>query len=434
MITPQRGRRRRGDALQDHGHHRTARCSRTTARRRSPTATFITFAQGNAGLKFTPARQLLRHGQLQRAGVAEQHRRRAWAAAWCSATITVNAAAVCSLIVTSTLDSGVGSLREAINCANATANIDRDGLAGVDPDPITFAIPGSGQKTITPASALPTITDPVTIDGYTQPGASPNTNSLALGAGALGSNAVLLIELDGSQLSSPLDDGLRIEAGSSTVRGLVINRFPANGIELSIGDGNVIEGNLLGTDPGGTLDRGNAQAGVEVLGGSGNNRIGGTSAAARNVIAGNTGPQIRILPFTADLANVIQGNFIGTTCAGTGIVTPSNASTGIEMNGGAPGLTIADNLISGNNRGIRLQNGTGVMIQGNFIGTTLTALPCLATLTTASAVPPRAARLAERRRLSETSFPATSTESPWSATASPCRATTLAPTSRALWT
>ena len=50
------------------------------------------------------------------------------------------------------------------------------------------------MHTIVPATPLPTISGPVTIDGYTQPGASPNTN----GPG-LGTNAVILIELDGTE-------------------------------------------------------------------------------------------------------------------------------------------------------------------------------------------------------------------------------------------
>ncbi|RME63564.1 MAG: CSLREA domain-containing protein, partial [Caldilineae bacterium] len=57
------------------------------------------------------------------------------------------------------------SLREAINAANAHAN-------GGSPDQIVFNIPGSGPFTIQPATPLPTITDPVIIDGTTQPGAS----------------------------------------------------------------------------------------------------------------------------------------------------------------------------------------------------------------------------------------------------------------------
>jgi len=50
--------------------------------------------------------------------------------------------------VTTTADSGPGSLRQAILNANANPG----------PDQITFAIPGGGLHTITPPSPLPTIT------------------------------------------------------------------------------------------------------------------------------------------------------------------------------------------------------------------------------------------------------------------------------------
>jgi len=106
------------------------------------------------------------------------------------------------------------SLCEAINTANANAG----------PDTITFNIPGPGPHTIQPTSALPTITDMVIIDGYTQPGATTNTNGPGLGI-----NAVLMIELDGSNAGVGVS-GLRITAGNSTVRGLVINRFNNHGI------------------------------------------------------------------------------------------------------------------------------------------------------------------------------------------------------------
>ncbi len=117
-------------------------------------------------------------------------------------------------------DDGTGSctLRAAIEEANANSGLDG----------VVFAIPGAGPHTIRPGSALPTITDPVVIDGYTQPGASPNTN----GPG-LGSNAFLLIELDGSNARQDAN-GLRISAGNSTVRGLVINRFSGSGILLEV--------------------------------------------------------------------------------------------------------------------------------------------------------------------------------------------------------
>ena len=62
-----------------------------------------------------------------------------------------------------TCDATHCSLREAINAANANSGTDT----------IAFNISGAGPHTIQPTSALPTITDPVVIDGYTQPGASP---------------------------------------------------------------------------------------------------------------------------------------------------------------------------------------------------------------------------------------------------------------------
>src|SRR5215813_11112292 len=86
-----------------------------------------------------------------------------------------------TFVVTNTDNSGPGSLAQAILDANANPG----------PDIITFNIPGSGVHTISPNTSLPTITDPLTIDGYTQPGASANTLSA-------GSNAVLQIELSGA--------------------------------------------------------------------------------------------------------------------------------------------------------------------------------------------------------------------------------------------
>lgn len=141
-----------------------------------------------------------------------------------------------TVTVISTADSGPGSLRDAILDANASPGLDT----------IAFNITGGGPHTIQPASALPTITDPVTIDGYTQLGATPNTNPITTG-----SNAVLKIELDGSNAGG-LVHGLRVTGGNSIVRGLVINRFSGHGISVITNGGNVIEGNFIGTDVTGT--------------------------------------------------------------------------------------------------------------------------------------------------------------------------------------
>src|SRR5262249_35562970 len=120
-------------------------------------------------------------------------------------------------IVTATDDSGPGSLRQAILDANAAFN---------SGDTITFSIPGTGAHTILPSSALPAISDPVTIDGFSQPGAKSNSS-------ADGFNATLQIKLLGTNAGINVD-GLRINSSNSVVRGLAIAGFKGDGLELGI--------------------------------------------------------------------------------------------------------------------------------------------------------------------------------------------------------
>src|SRR5262249_14284985 len=133
---------------------------------------------------------------------------------------------VCKTVVINTNDTGAGSLRDAIICANSTAGTDT----------ISFNIPGSGVHTISPASALTTLTDPVIIDGYTQPLSSANTN----GPG-LADNSVHLIELSGASAGAGAD-GLKIMAGNSIVRGLAVNHFLGHGVYLLNASGTKLAG------------------------------------------------------------------------------------------------------------------------------------------------------------------------------------------------
>ena len=197
-------------------------------------------------------------------------------------------------------------------------------------------IPGLEVKTISPASDLPDITDTVTIDGYTQPGAKANTLKV-------GTNAVLKIELDGSDLGAS-SSALSIRTSDSVVKGLVINRFGSNGISigtLGVGpcQGNRIVGNFMGTDPSGTMDLGNGSRGVFIFGGdSSGNTIGGSRPAGRNLISGNQGGGVGIAAGAAD--NAVMGNLIGTRASGTGALT--NLGNGVSIDGGA-----SDNLVGG---------------------------------------------------------------------------------------
>ena len=250
-----------------------------------------------------------------------------------------------TFVVTTTNDSGAGSLRQAILDANAHLGADN----------ISFSI-GSGAQTITPASPLPTITEPITIDATTQPGFA----------------GVPIIELDMSASSSNLT-GLYIEAGQTTVRGLVVNGFQEAGIRLSVRGSNIIEGNYIGTDLSGTVDKVSSGDGVEIN--TAGNTVGGTTAAARNVLSGcNDGIQFR----SSAANNLIQGNYLGTNAAGTAPLKNTFSGVSTLSAPGSPNNIIggttagARNVISGNGfNGVELHydGSHGTLIQGNYMGT-----------------------------------------------------------------
>src|SRR5436309_7305650 len=211
---------------------------------------------------------------------------------------------------------GVVTLREAIVSINNGANVNADvvpvGTYGTS-DTINFAIPGSGLHTIVLVGVpLDTITKPMTINGFSQSGASPNTNA----TGAL--NATYTIEIDGSGAGAGAGGIFNVSGGSTTIRGLVVNRGGGglnSGIRL-VSSNNHVEGNFIGTDATGTLTRGNASHGVLIADGSGN-VIGGTTPDRRNLISGLNGGDGLNISGPAS-GTTVQGNLIGTNAAGTG--------------------------------------------------------------------------------------------------------------------
>ncbi|HEX3185742.1 MAG TPA: Calx-beta domain-containing protein [Pyrinomonadaceae bacterium] len=250
------------------------------------------------------------------------------------------ASAASTFMVTNAQDSGAGSLRQAILDANANAG----------PDVINFSI-GSFQQTIVLSSLLPVITDPVTIDATTQPG--------------FAGQPLIEVKPDGQVIG----DGFKITGGNSVIRGLIINSFRGSGIVIETGGGNVIEGNYIGTDVTGTVQTANIQMGVQILS-SNNNRVGGLTTAARNVISGNGVHGVAIATGAAN--NVVQGNYIG--ISRTGDFKVQNNDTGVVILN-APNNTIggttatARNVIAGNANGIVIDTANGTVVQGNFIGT-----------------------------------------------------------------
>jgi hypothetical protein len=262
--------------------------------------------------------------------------------------------------VINTNDSGPGSFRQAILDANAHVN----SPPGV-PDVIDFNIPGAGVQKIQVLSNLPAISDPVTIDGTTQPGyaASP------------------LIEVDGSLAGSNVD-GMDISAGAtgSTLLALAIDNFSSTGVSISV-DGIFLGGNYIGIDP---SNGSSAQANsIGIFLSSANNTIGAGSVADRNVISGNNLDGIAI----SGSNNLVVNNYVGTD-AGASFAVP-NGQFGIDITDflgsgtGNNNLIGPGNVISGNAQGgisiLETVNPvSGNVIKGNFIGTDATgsiALP-----------------------------------------------------------
>jgi hypothetical protein len=313
-------------------------------------------------------------------------------------------------------DAGAGSLRQAIVSADSThgANV------------INFNVAG----TITLASALPTITGNVNIDGTTAPGfaGTPaveiNFNSfggLQFNVGASGSalrslalvgaagNGVTLtsakdvlivgnfigVNLDGVTAAGNSGDGIElVKSSGNTIGGASaedINVISANaqqGILLSNSSTNVITNNEIGTDVTGTVALGNGGNGILVTTSSKGNLIGGVATGGNdptnnvfvrppdgNLISGNDGNGVLITGGAT--SNQLSGNFIGTDDSG-------NVALGNQLNGVAIiganhnsllGCTIKDdpfvyyNVVSGNGQnGLVVDNSNATTIQANFFG------------------------------------------------------------------
>jgi parallel beta-helix repeat protein len=237
-------------------------------------------------------------------------------------------------LVTSTADSGPGSLREAILDADAN-----------DSTPITiaFAIPTTdpgyvnGVFTIQPISQLPVVGENITVDGSTQTAFTGNTNPYGP-----------VIEINGAMQSS--GDGLELD-DYDTVEGLDINGFQGVAINLSwafSSDGltnndNQILDNYLGTDPTGTIAVPNG-TGVAIVGYGSPYWQSTGNLIQGNLISGNLGPGIAI----GDTNETqILDNMIGTDRTGTANL--GNGGDGILLgSAGAPDNTISNNIIAFN--------------------------------------------------------------------------------------
>ena len=283
-----------------------------------------------------------------------------------------------TFIVTNTADEGAGSLRQAIIDANENSGadviafaVDDDGDGGLDCGPGTSTV-----CSITLASALPAITDPVTIDG--QVGGVPG------------------IHLDGSAAGNG-SNGLTFVFGSkgSSVKGFVINQFQGHGVLLQSTDADAanpitLENNYIGTDLTGMIPGpGNGGRGIFLNGAPYTFIIG-------SVISGNGGEGVRLVfsPNTEVINNNIGVDVNGgcaqaldtnneCTLGNTGSGVFSTASDGITVSGnvssnnGSEGTSfisssggrILSNIFENNtNGGIALGNGSSNnLIADNYL-------------------------------------------------------------------
>ncbi len=267
------------------------------------------------------------------------------------------AVSACSTTVTSTSDNGaVGTLRYAIQCANATPGVDT----------IDFNINAAGVQTIAPMSNLPAITEQATVDATTQ----------------MGYGGTPLIKIDGAPNLGLGGIGLEVAANAdgSIIRGFNIVGMFDKAIFISRADNTQVESNFIGTDPTGTAaDPNGNNIGVYIVNGTGNT-VGGTTAAQRNVISGNF---VGVTITGGNAANnTVSGNFIGTDVTGTAGI--GNTTIGVEAshasNNTIGGTTAAEaNVISANIKGVEFRgaNSGANKLQGNLIGTDATGTVAL---------------------------------------------------------
>ncbi len=315
---------------------------------------------------------------------------------------------------------GVCTLRAAVQEANANPGA----------DVVTFNIPGTGVQTIALGSRIDvTGTGGVTINGYSQPGSSANTDPL-------GSNAVIRIAITGLGDEEEVP-GFFVTSSGNTFRGLsmydlwrkiwmagpnagsnlvagnfigtnpagtvqsdgfvgtaaggilidngahdniigeatlagrnVISGNPRSGIQITqVGTArNIVRNNIIGLSPDGLRELGNRAHGVDNDQGPNGSIIGGTGALQRNVISGNDIDGVEIVHEVETANNQVIGNYIGTDLTGTrGPAYARNGDHGIHVDDGAQGTIVTDNVVGNNG------SGGGIVIEGALTSTTTIA-------------------------------------------------------------
>lgn len=289
-----------------------------------------------------------------------------------------------TFVVTTTADTSDASLNGLCATANGTCSLraaitEANAYAGHAT--IAFALPGSGPFEIRTTSRLPELLNPAgtTIDGYTQPGASPNTAEH-------GSNAQILVNVRGAGAAA--HNGLNLRTGDNTVRGLAMYDFRValfvSGLNMPDGSvtRNSIVGNFICTDSTATFSApavNGGAGGIVIKDRAPANRVGSGDRADRNVVSGCAHRGINI-SYVGSNRNVVQGNLVGLSPDGSRAL--ANRAHGIDVNYAAQDNLIGGtgpgegNVSSGNiGSGVEVSHGSGNRrnnVIGNSLGTGIT--------------------------------------------------------------
>jgi hypothetical protein len=226
-----------------------------------------------------------------------------------------------ALVVTSTADTGAaGTLRWAITQANASPGY----------SVIRFNIPGSCPRAIVLGDNLPAIVTPVGIDGYSQPGAHPNTLAGGIFGQATDAQICVLVT------STGVPWGLRVPQGSANgqlgVSGIAIGGFTQAAISIEAGNGSSIVGNEI---------RAPQPIGIFVGGGATGTQIGGPDPWQTNIVRSDDGYGIALNAPSSGAR--VENNLIGIEASGNAVTSGNNIGIGIS----ASDNTVVDNAIAG---------------------------------------------------------------------------------------
>ena len=230
-------------------------------------------------------------------------------------------------------------VRAALLSANAAPGAQR----------IEFDIPGACPRLISLDSPLPDITDSVEIDGYSQPGAQANTQSI-------GTDAELCIVVLSD--STTLAQALQVpEAAPASTR-------------LSV------QGNAFaGTGPGSIGSLGFLNFGLQIRGTAQNATVGGPEPEHRNSFGAMLSSAI-VLNDATSSGHTLQNNYFGLSASGV-LASP------IELNGifasASPDIEVLDNVFAAIPNAAALSitgaTATGYVIRGNKFGTAANGIP-----------------------------------------------------------